>query len=253
MIVSPSDHLITDEKAFQYQIEMGLAETSENNVLLTLGIKPHAPKTGFGYIQFSDESSATQPEVRKVKTFTEKPDLETAKVFLESGEFLWNAGIFIWNANAILNAYDKHLHDMYAAIDQGWEYLNTEKEAAFINSIYSTLENESIDYGILEKSKSVYVLPSEFGWSDLGTWGALSELLPGDENQNIIINKNVLVINASGNIVSIPKTKVTAIAGLQDFIVVDTPNSLLICPKDDEQTIKNFVAEVKVKFGEKFV
>jgi mannose-1-phosphate guanylyltransferase len=253
IVISPSDHLITNEQAYQEAILKALTETEQNNFLLTLGIKPHAPKTGFGYIQFSDSIKALDPDIKKVKTFTEKPDLEHAKMFLESGDFLWNAGIFVWNANSILNAFDKYLPDMYLALEAGWEQLNSGDELAFINKIYGTLENESIDYGILEKAKNVYVLPTDFGWSDLGTWGALEELIEPDESKNIIINENALAPQSLNNLIAIPKGKIAIIAGVEDLIVVDSEKALLICRKDDEQTLKSYVSELRLKFGDKYV
>jgi mannose-1-phosphate guanylyltransferase len=253
IVISPSDHLITNEKSYEKAILKTLKETAENNFLITLGIQPHAPKTGFGYIQFTEGGSAKDSDIKKVKTFTEKPNLEHAQMFLESGDFLWNAGIFVWNANAILNAFDKHLPDMYATLESGWDVLNTEGEASFISGIYGTLENESIDYGILEKAKNVYVLPASFGWSDLGTWGALEELLKPDENANCSINQNSLLPESTGNLVSIPKGKIAIIAGLENFIVVDSEKALLICRKEEEQTLKSYVSELRLKYGEKFV
>lgn len=251
-VVSPSDHLITDEAAFQEHLLLALEATGQNNFLVTLGIKPFEPKTGFGYIQFTNESAADFDRIKRVKTFTEKPDLEHAKMFLESGDFLWNAGIFVWNSNAILNAFDKYLPDMYSAMEQGWEVLNTPAEPDWIAANYGTLENESIDYGVMEKAKNVYVMPSAFGWSDLGTWGALEELLEKDTNGNAVINKNAILPNGLNNLVGVPKGKVAVIAGLDGYIVVDSEKSLLICKKEDEQTIKSYVNEIRITFGEKY-
>lgn len=252
ILVSPADHLITDESEFARIVNIGFETVSKQNVLLTLGIKPHHPETGYGYIQYKGTDREMNEEVRMVKTFTEKPNLEMAQQFLESGDFLWNSGIFIWNANSIMNAYDKHLPDIYQAFEQGWDVLNTPAEREFIDHIYPSCENESVDYGILEKAKNVYVIPSSFGWSDLGSWGSVHEKSKLDDTGNSVNSKKVLFYNSRNNIVRIDKDFLAVISGLEDYIIVQDENRILICPRSEEQAIKQMVNDVRVDFGDKF-
>ena len=252
-IITPADHLITNESEFERIINLGLVTTFSNNILLTIGISPRNPETGYGYIQYKTEDHKFDQEIKTVKTFTEKPELELAKSFLATGEFLWNSGIFIWNANAILSAFEKHMPDLYGLFDEGWEKLNGPEEEAFIEAIYSQCPNESIDFGILEKAAQVFVLPGDFGWSDLGSWGAIYDQSQSDNQGNVGLTDNILPYNSSGNIFSIPKDIVAVIDGLEDFIVVQSEKRLLICPKENEQKIKQFVTDVKVKLGENLV
>ncbi len=250
MVISPADHLITNEAEFKRVIELGLAATAENNILMTLGIKPHRPETGYGYIQYKKPQKELHKEVQQVKTFTEKPNLEMAQSFIDSGDFLWNSGIFLWNANTIMNAFDKHLPDIYQSFEQGWDVLNTEKEQAFIEEVYPSCENESVDYGILEKAKNVFVIPSEFGWSDLGSWGSVHEQSDTDDNGNSTNTKKVLLYNSRNNVVRIDKDKLAVISGLEDYIVIQDEDRILICPRSEEQDIKRMVNDVKVDFGD---
>ena len=253
LIVAPSDHIIQNEKKFQQAIERGLLFTSENDVLLTIGIQPSRPDTGYGYIQFKEDASEDEFKIRKVKTFTEKPNLEMAKFFLKSGEFLWNAGIFLWNAKTILKAFEELMPDMHAIFAEGNDLYHTPEEADFIRKAYALCKNISIDYGIMEKARNVFVLSAEFGWSDLGTWKSLYEHLPHDKGGNAIVGPHVMVDNTSNCIINMSKNKLAVIQGLENFIVVETENVLLICPKDDEQQVRNLVNDVKIKKGEKFV
>ena len=252
-VITPADHLVTKEEEFERILRVGLAATQAHNVLLTLGMTPHRPETGYGYIQFRNEDTDLGAEIKPVKTFTEKPNRELAESFLATGEFLWNAGIFIWNANAILSAFERYMPEVYSAFDAGWESLNSASEAAFIESMYSQCPNESIDYGILEKANQVYVLPAEFGWSDLGSWGAVHDQRMPDSDGNTGVRPNVLAYNSHNNIFSVPNHVVAVIDGLEDFIVIQSEDRLLICPRDKEQDIKQYVNDVKVKLGDKHV
>jgi mannose-1-phosphate guanylyltransferase len=253
MIVAPSDHIIHDEAAFHETLTKGLAFTATNDSLLTIGIHPSRPDTGYGYIQFQEEGGDDKFRISKVKTFTEKPNLEMAKFFLKSGEFVWNAGIFLWNLNSILKAFQQHLPDMYHLFEEGKGIYNTPGEPDFLRKTYELCTNISIDYGILEKAKNVYVLSAEFGWSDLGTWKSLYEELPKDPAGNAVVGPHVMLDRTSNCIVNFPKDKLAVIQGLENYIVVYADDVLLICPKDDEQQVRNLVNDVKIKKGDKFV
>ncbi len=253
MVIAPSDHVINDEKNFQEAIRIGLEFTKTKAGLLTIGIQPSRPDTGYGYIQFKEKAAEQYFGISEVKTFTEKPNLEMARFFLKSGEFLWNSGIFLWNNKTILQAFEKNLPDMYNLFQEGISQYNTPGEAAFIRKAYEQCTNISIDYGVMEKAKNVYVLSAEFGWSDLGTWKSLYEQLPHDNNGNAIVGHNVMLDNTSNCVINMPKNKLAVIQGLDDFIIVDTDQVLLICPKEDEQQIRNLVNDVKLKKGDKFI
>jgi mannose-1-phosphate guanylyltransferase len=219
---------------------------------MTLGIRPTRPDTGYGYIQFV-ESSAKEKDnrIKKVKTFTEKPDVEMAKFFMQSGDFLWNAGIFIWSAKSILNAFEKYLPDMAQSFS-AVKY-NASKEEEGIKNAYAECKNISIDYGVLEKADNVYVRSSLIGWSDLGTYGSLYNHIKKDDKQNAIVGKNVMMYDSKNCIVNISKDKLVVVEGLQDYIVVESDDIILICKKQDEQRIRDFVNDVKLKKGERFV
>ncbi|KRO59095.1 MAG: mannose-1-phosphate guanylyltransferase [Cryomorphaceae bacterium BACL7 MAG-120910-bin2] len=251
IVLTPADHLVTREEEFERMIKHGLKATQKKNILLTLGITPHRPETGYGYIQFKNESTDLGEGIKPVKTFTEKPNLALAESFLSTGEFLWNAGIFIWNANAILSAFERHMPELYSAFEAGWDHLDSEGEPSFIAGMYPQCPNESIDYGILEKTAQVYVLPAEFGWSDLGSWGAVHDQRTPDEHGNTGVTANILAYNSKNNILSIPNHIVTVLDGLEDFIVIQSEDRLLICPKSKEQEIKQYVNDVKVRLGDK--
>ena len=254
IIVAPSDHLITKEDEFVRQLENGLDFVMNNDVLLTLGITPSRPETGYGYIQIDGKTEYNGlSNLNKVKTFTEKPDLKMAKVFVNSGEFFWNSGIFIWSLKSILNAMDTHLSDVDSLFKKGENLYGTSDESSFINKIYSECQNISIDYGIMEKADNVYVICADFGWSDLGTWGSLYENREKDEFQNSINGENVLTYNSKGCIVNMPSDKLVVLQGLEDFIVVEADNTLLVCKKAEEQLIRQFVSDVKLKKGDDFV
>lgn len=250
IIVMPADHLILKEKAFLEKVELGFKLTSENDYLITLGITPTRPDTGYGYIQFIRENNE---DYSKVKTFTEKPDLEFAKSFLESGDFLWNAGIFIWNVKSILKAFKKYLPEMTNQFNSCEYNCSTEKEC--INLIYPIVNKVSIDNGILEKANNVYVIPANLGWSDLGTWTSVYTNADKNDDNNAISSKNVLTYNSKGNVIRIKnQNKAAVIDGLKNYIIVDTEKALLICPRDNDQLIKDYVLDLKnLKKGERFM
>ncbi len=244
LIIAPSDHLILKEDVFTEILKTALNACSMADCLITLGIEPNRPDTGYGYIQATDEPFKFEPKLKKVKTFTEKPNLEMAKFFLQSGDFSWNSGIFIWSAKSIITALEKHLPEINNIFKEGKGLYNTPQEEAFITKAYSECTNISIDYGIMEKAKNVYVLPCEIGWTDLGTWGSVYDHLAKDSKGNAVIGKNVKVYNSENNIFNVSNGKLVVVNGLKDFIIVDSDSVLLICPKDDEQKIKQFVTDV---------
>jgi len=254
LVVAPSDHIILKEDVFTDVILSALEAASNNDWLLTLGITPSRPDTGYGYIQFCDDKPYTNDDrLRKVKTFTEKPNLELAKTFLQSGDFLWNSGIFIWSLKSILAAFDQHLPEVGSLFEDGSGKYSTKQEQEFINHTFSVCRNISIDYGVMEKADNVFVLASDFGWSDLGTWGSLFDIRQKDENNNAIVGKNVMAFNSKDCIVNMPDDKLVVLQGLDDYIVVEDEGVLLICKKEDEQNIREIVNAVKIEKGEKFV
>ena len=253
MVVAPSDHVILKEDAFVASIQECLNFTFDKDCLLTLGIKPSRPDTGYGYIQFIDDKSNKQNKISKVKTFTEKPDLEMAKFFLQTGEFLWNAGIFIWNVNAITKAIKEHLPEMDTIFSEGESHYYTAGEEEFIKKAYEQCTNISVDFGVMEKARNVYVMSAEFGWSDLGTYGSLYDHIKMDEHHNAVVGKNVMMYDTRNCMVNMPKDKLVVLQGLDDYIVVESENILLVCRKSDEQQIRQFVNDVKLNKGEKFV
>lgn len=253
-VVAPSDHLITKEDTFKKAIKSCFNKAESEDCLITLGITPHRPDTGYGYIQFI-ESQIEEKDVRikRVKTFTEKPTLEIAKSFIQSGDFLWNSGIFIWSTQSIINAFEKHDQEINQIFKEGFDSYNTENESAFIKNAYLTCKSNSIDYSVMEKAKNVYVRESEIGWSDLGTWGSLYSHINHTSGDNAVVGKNVMLYDSKNCIVNVSKEKLAVIQGLHDYIVVEADNTLLICKKEDEQQIRNFVNDVKVQKGERFI
>jgi mannose-1-phosphate guanylyltransferase len=249
MIVAPSDHWIEDEISFLKDVEIGFKACATTSKLLTLGIKPTFPNTGFGYIEYNKEEIET---IKKVNQFREKPNYEAAKQFLADGNFLWNAGIFIWSAESIVNSFKENLPEMYELFSSGIEKLNTAEERNFILNNYEKSENISIDYGILEKSNAVYVKKASFDWNDLGTWGALHDKLEKDENNNALVRAIPQFNGATGNMVFTSKNKLVVIDGIKDYIVVDKEDVLMIYPKEKEQEIKSLLAAVKQKFNNKY-
>lgn len=255
ILVAPSDHVILKEQDFLEVVKMGLDFVSTHDSMLTLGIQPNRPETGYGYIQINGDKKSIElnKSFRQVKTFTEKPDLAMAEVFLQSGDFFWNSGMFFWSLKTIMNAFNEYLPDVDQLFAEGTDFYNSPEESDFIGRVYPNCKNISIDYGIMEKAENVYVLCSDLGWSDLGTWGSLYDMLLKDSEQNSITGNNVFSYNTKNCLVNIPENKLAIIQGLDDYIVVESDNILLICRKQDEQKIKNFVNDVMLEKGEGYI
>ncbi len=253
--VSPSDHIITDEDLFVDTINTALSSAENNNWLITLGISPTRPETGYGYIQFDETklSKINDRSIFKVKVFTEKPAYDMAVTFLRSGDFLWNAGIFVWSLKSINKAFKLYLPEIDEIFRNGETAYNTPNEEEFILKAYSICRSISIDYGIMEKAENVQVIACSFGWSDLGTWGSLYENRNKDANNNAISGKNVLTFDSKNNIINVPEGKLVVVQGLDDYIVAEHDGVLLICKKQEEQQIREFVNNVKLNKGEKYV
>jgi len=251
IVVAPSDHLILKENEFLNSIKKGLDFVRDNDALMTLGIKPGRPETGYGYIQSSDRMIG---DFTKVKTFTEKPNLELAKVLVESGEFFWNSGIFLWHVNAILNAIHKYLPEISSRFDTGADKFNTPDEQAFINQHYPYCPNISIDYGIMEKAANVYMQCVDFGWADLGTWGSLFDIAPKDNDNNAVLKTRAILYESKNNIIALgDRQRLAIVQGLEDYIVAENGNVLLICKKDDEHRIKLFMADTQLNYNDEFI
>ena len=251
LVAAPADHIVLEPEEFIKTSKKALDFVSHINAFVTLGIKPNQPNTGYGYIQH--DTVAAAPDVYKVKTFTEKPNLELAKTFIASGDFLWNAGIFIWKVKNIITAFEKYLPEMYEIFASEKEKFNTKEEEAAIEEIYPQCTNISIDFGIMEKADNVYVIPASFGWSDLGAWNSAWENMEKDYLGNAVAGKNVMIVDATKCMVHTQDNKLVVLQGLDDFIVVDTKDVLLICRKEKEQEIKDFVSEVKRNKGDKYL
>ena len=250
IVVAPSDHLILKESEFLTAINKGIDFIRDHDVLMTLGIKPSRPETGYGYIQGSDKMIG---EFTKVKSFTEKPNKELAKVFVDSGEFFWNSGIFLWNVNAIISAIHTFLPEISSRCDLGADKFNSPEEQDFINTHYPYCPNISIDYGIMEKADNVYMLCVDIGWADLGTWGSLFDIATKDEDNNAVLKTRALLYECKDNIIALGNNKRLAIVqGLKDYIVAENGNVLLICKKEDEERIKRFMADVQLKYNDEF-
>lgn len=246
MVVAPSDAWIEDETAFIQNLQQAFDSAEQENVITTLGIQPSFPNTGYGYIQYD---AADNNPAKGVKRFTEKPDYASAKAFVESGDYLWNAGMFIWSVTTVIESFKQHLPQMYALLSQGWEVYNTQLEQAFIDKTYSDAENISIDYGIMEKHPTVKVVPADFDWNDLGTWGSLYDKLAKDDQSNAVVNARVVASNAKNNMIRTKNNKVVVVDGLSDYIIVEKEDVLVIVPKSKEQDIKAFRNEVQEKYG----
>ena len=253
-LVAPSDHHVKKEDTFVKAINSCFEKAEKEDCLITLGIKPTRPDTGYGYIQFiKSDTEENDKRINKVKTFTEKPDEEMANFFVDSGDFLWNSGIFVWSTKSIISAIEKYDPELGNVFKEGWDYYNTPRENEFVTRAYATCKNISIDYSVMEKADNVYVRSSIFGWSDLGTWGSLYSHIEKDTNKNAIVGKNIMTYDCNNCIVQVPKDKLVVLQGLEDYIVVESEGVLMICKKQDEQQIRNFVNDVKVSKGEKFV
>ncbi len=250
VVVAASDHLILQEDVFREVIVKCFDFIEKNDALVTLGMKPTRPETGYGYIQMGDEQ--VDATMCKVKAFTEKPNLEVAKKFVESGDFLWNSGIFIWNLRAIELALQEYMPDLAQKFVEGASKMGTVDEEAFIQEIFPSCQSVSIDYGVMEHAKNVYVMPSDFGWSDLGTWGSLYELSEKDELKNVTLHSDSIYYNSQGNIVTLPKGHLAVIQGLEGYIVAEADGVLLICKREDEQQIRQFYADAEMKYDGRF-
>lgn len=245
MLVAPSDHWIEDEDAFARDVTSCFELSATRPALCTLGIVPNAPRTGFGYIECETDSSAVDNGFMPVRQFREKPDEETARSFLEQDNFYWNAGIFIWSVKTIIQAFRDNQPEMFALFSKGSTVFNTEQEADFIMANYEHAVNISIDYAILEKARSIYVLPAGFDWNDLGTWGSLYEKKKEQEGANVILGGRMNSNTAQGNMIRLPQGKIAVIEGLNDFIIVDNDDILLILPRSQEQDIKDIASRVQ--------
>lgn len=249
MIVTPSDHLITRDREFESSIVRGFEFIESHDALLTLGISPTRPETGYGYIQVGEEVA---DGIRKVKTFTEKPDLELAKVFIDSGEFFWNSGIFLWKASTIMDAFRSLAPDIAAVFEAGKQHFGTSDETEFIAHSFPSCMSISIDFAIMEKASNVYVEVVNFGWNDLGTWSALYDNSPKNRDGNVTQRCSVLSYNSSGNIFAVNGEKLIVVSGLKDYIVADAGDVLLVCPMAEEQRIKQMVTDAKIAYGDKY-
>jgi len=252
MIVAPSDHWIEDEAAFSNNVQTAFDFCEHNDVLMTLGIQPTFPNTGYGYIEYDKNKMLDIAEVKSVNQFREKPDYNTAKQFLEQGNFLWNAGIFMWSVTSVVKAFQNNQPELFALFEKGIDVYNTDLETDFIAENYGKSENISVDYAIMEKSNNVYVIPATFDWNDLGTWGSLYDKLDKDDTLNAVVNAKTLTEDTSGNMIRSKKDKIVVLDGINDYIVVDEEDILLIYPKSKEQDIKKVLQNVKTKFGEQY-
>lgn len=254
VVVAPSDHIILKEEVFADIISSALVAAAKENRLFTLGITPSRPDTGYGYIQFVEDSSYPDDDrLKKVKTFTEKPDTTLAQSFLDSGDFLWNSGIFIWSCEAIIGAFEEYQPEISFIFREAIGKYNTPEEQAYMDIAYTTCKSISIDYAIMEKADNVFVFVSDVGWSDLGTWGSLFEARPKDKGNNAVVGKNAMLYDSANCIINIPKDKLVVIQGLDGYIVSEADNTLLICKMSQEQQIRKFVNDIKLQKGERYI
>lgn len=252
MLVAPSDHWIEEKHAFIKDIYEAFKAAEEKEVLVTLGIKPSYPNTGYGYINFEEGTFEDgKTNLQKVRKFTEKPTLRNARKYLEEGNYVWNSGIFIWKASIIAESFSEYCPEMFDLFQKGEEKLNNSAEDNFVKEVYPKAQNISIDYAILEKSEKVYVIPASFDWDDLGTWGALYSKLAKDDSKNAVVNAQLMPGSSKNNMIYTKEYKVVIIDGLEDFIVVDDDKVLMIVPKEKEQEIKEIRAAAIEKYGDK--
>jgi len=249
-VIAPSDAMIINERLFASNIKKALVYTAENDAMVTLGISPDRPHTGYGYIQFAEED---KDGVYAVKRFTEKPDEDTARAFLQSGDYLWNAGIFVWRAKTVLDAYERFAPEIHAILQQGIGCYNTDKEQAFIDEFYPQTPSISVDYAIMEKATNIYTIPAQFGWSDLGAWGALYDESPKDKSGNVISAERVLLEDVHNTLVRGPKGKLIVIGGVGDLVVIDEGDVLLVYPRNREQEIKQLRSRAEAAYGAEYV
>lgn len=250
-VIAPSDALIVNDRLFTANVNKALRFTAEHDALVTLGISPDAPHTGYGYIQFLEEETDT-PDVYRVKRFTEKPDIDTAKGFLKSGDYLWNAGIFIWRAKTILEAFESFAPDIHALLQQGLNYYNTPEEQSFIDEFYPQTPSISVDYAIMENATNIYTIPAQFGWSDLGAWGALYHESDKDGDGNVITGR-VVTEDTHNSLIRGPKDKLIVVGGIDDLLIIDEGDVLLVYPRNREQEIKALRGRVEGEYGGEFV
>ncbi len=250
MIVAPSDHWIEDENTFSKNVQQAFNFCSQNDALMTLGIQPTFPNTGYGYIEYDKSANNA---IKPVSQFREKPDYDTAKAFIAQGNFLWNAGIFMWSVDSVVKAFQNNQPELFELFKKGIEVYNTDFEDDFVRDNYAKAENISVDYAIMEMSENVFVLPAEFDWNDLGTWGSLYDKLDKDDNGNAVVKARTLTEDASGNMIRAKNDKIVVVDGLNDFIIVDNEDVLLIFPKAKEQDIKELRQNVKDAFGGKYI
>lgn len=243
ILVAPSDHLIINQIEFNKVIKECF-EAASDDILITLGIQPTRPETGYGYIQSTNKLHSTYSELEKVKTFTEKPNKELAKVFLNSGDFYWNSGMFVWSAESIVKSFFENCNELHEIFKEGFDKYGTEKENEFVNKAYALSTSISVDYAILEKAKNIYVHPCDIGWTDLGTWGSLYTLIDKDEDKNATVGNAVKTYDCKNSLISNNSNKLIVAQGLKDHIVINTDDILLICKKDEEQRIKGFVNDL---------
>lgn len=251
IVIAPSDALIVNEALFAANINKALTYTAEHDALVTLGIAPDRPHTGYGYIQFHDEMA--EDGVYPVKRFTEKPDQETAKSFLLGGDYLWNAGIFIWRAKTILAAYEAYAPEIFALLAQGMSCYNTADEQSFIDEFYPQTPKISVDYAIMENADNIFTIPAQFGWSDLGAWGALYNESPKDEKGNVIVGNRIVTEDVHNSFIRGPEGKLIVVGGVDDLLVIDEGDVLLVYPRSREQEVKAMRSQVADKYGEKYV
>ncbi len=251
MICLPADHVITQEEKFRLVLQAA-SKVAEGGYLVTLGIQPRGPETGYGYIQ-TDEylESISGHEVYKVKRFTEKPARGTAEAFLRSGDYFWNSGIFVWRVDTILGEIERLMPKLYAQLLEIKEALGGAEESQVLESVWESVEPETIDYGIMEKAVKVAVLPTSFGWSDVGSWASLIELLPADGEGNVVLGDHV-GLDTKGTLVVSPERLVATI-GVEDLVIVDTEDAILVCSRNRTEDVKALVAELQRKRGEEFL
>ena len=250
IVVAPSDHLILKEDEFTQAVQRGLEFISKEDKLLTLGIKPNRPETGYGYIQIAEQVG---DNFYKVKTFTEKPELELAKLFISTGEFYWNSGIFMWNVNSVIKASEKLLPEVVLKLNAKSDVFNTPEEQNYINEVFPTCPNVSIDFGLMEKADNVFISLGDFGWSDLGTWGSLYDLSDKDEHQNVTLKCKSMIYNSDNNIIAMPEGKLVVIDGLDGYLITENDDVLLICKKDEEHAIRKYVNDAQIKYGDEYI
>ena len=240
VVVTPADHFVTNNTEFSRIINLGLNCANTQNTILTIGIKPSRPETGYGYIQ--QGNAINNSEIYEINSFKEKPNIETAQAYINNGHYLWNSGIFMWNNNTIITEFEKQLPDMFTQFSQG-EY-NTEKEQAFINNLYPNCQSISIDYGIMENAQSCSVIPADFGWSDIGTWGSLYTHLPKDELQNTTVGAQTIFVDSKNTLVNLPKGSNAIIQGLDDYLIAYHNENLIVCKIKNEQNIKDWIEKL---------